>query len=93
MYDQGQVDPAIGYPPQVAFPTPEHNTPYPPSTFPVESSHMFTPTPGASVPYPTGGFEGKDNVEKVEYQEGLRKSLFSKSGLIGKAIDKGIESR
>ena len=89
-YDQ---DTSIGYPPQISFPTPQQNTPYPSSPFTAESSHSLESTSGSSVPYPTGGYEGKDTVETVEYQEGLRKSLFSKSGLIGKAIDKGISLR
>ena len=93
VYGHGQVDPSIGYPPQISFPTPQQNTPYPSGTFAAESSHPLSSTSGSSVPYPTGGFEGKDTVETVEYQEGLRKSLFSKSGLIGKAIDKGISLR
>ena len=65
----------------LSFPTPQQNIPYPISCSTGDSSQE---SPQSS------GFDGKDTAETVEYNEGLRKSLFSKSGLIGKAIDKGI---
>ena len=83
--DHGQVDPSIAYPSQLPYPSQQQNTPYPPPAFPGEPSHEIN-----SSPYPSGEYEGKDSMETVEYNEGLRKSVFSRSGLLGKAINKGI---
>ena len=79
IYDHGRGDNPTAYP--LSFPTPQQNIPYPISCSTGDSSQGFPQT---------SGFDGKDTAETVEYNEGLRKSLFSKSGLIGKAIDKGI---
>ena len=53
-------------------------------------------SPAASVsstpfvlPHPTGEYEGSDSIETVEYNDGLRKDIFSRSGLLGRAINKG----
>ena len=40
-------------------------------------------------PYPTGEYEGPDSIETVEYNDGLRKDIFSRSGILGRAINKG----
>ena len=78
-HDHSIGDSPSAYP--FSFPTPEQNVPYSISSSTGDSSQGYPPS---------SGFDGKDIAEKVEYNEGLRKSLFSKSGLIGKAIDKGI---
>ena len=80
---QGTFNP---YPPQPQAALPTQNSPYPPTAFPGAPSH---PHQGGASPYPYGS-EGKDNMGNVEYHEGPGKGLFSKSGLLGKAIDKGI---
>ena len=78
-YDYSSGDNPGAYP--FSFPAPQQNIPYPISSSSGDSSQALSQS---------SGFDGKDTPETVEYNEGLRKSLFSKSGLIGKAIDKGI---
>ena len=58
---------------------------------PIEQS---SPTPSVSstpfvLPHSTGDDEGPDSIETVEYNDGLRKDIFSRSGLLGRAINKG----
>jgi hypothetical protein len=78
------------YPPQMTYPNPQQNTPYQPTAFAGPPSHQPPPPTAPSGPYPSGPYEGKDNMENVEYNEGPGKGLFSKSGFLGKALDKGI---
>ena len=92
-----------GAPGAVPYPTNDHNIGDSPSAYP-----FSVPTPDQNVSYPisssigdssqgylpSSGLDGKEIAEKVEYKEGLRKSLFSKSekalDKIQKAIEEGI---
>ena len=88
--------PALGTPPYPSHGYQQYDTGlpqyiHPDLTNPIEESSHVTSVSSTPfvLPHPTGDYEGSDSIETVEYNDGLRKDVFSKSGILGRAINKG----
>ena len=89
-YNQAQQGNSNVYPTQVPYPNPQQNTPYQSTAFAGPYGYQPPPPTVPSAPYPSAPTAGNYSMETVEHNRVPGKGLFSKSGFLGKALDKGI---
>ena len=86
-YNPGQQGGSNVYPTQMPYPNPQQNPPYPSSAVPGPYGSQPAQPTVPYAPYPSAPPAGTDTAEP---NRGPGKGLFSKSGFLGKAFDKGI---